>query len=91
MPRIYPLLLCLLSLSCIENGKAQVSADLYEWTPHDEARLKYQKTTITDRPGEWKMLELTFKTLDYDPFVDLRFVVIGDGFANFDDFSFKKL
>jgi len=73
------------------NVKAFISADLYEWTPHDEARLKKQKTNMADQQGKWEKIEIVFKTPNYDPFVDLRFMVIGDGFANFDDFSFKKI
>lgn len=46
---------------------------------------------MADQQTEWKKIELIFTTPNYDQFVDLRFMVIGDGFANFDDFSFKKI
>jgi len=73
------------------DAKAFISADFYEWTPHDDARLKKQQTNMVSKQGKWEKIELVFTTPNYDPFVDLRFMVVGSGFANFDDFSFKKV
>jgi hypothetical protein len=72
------------------HTNAWISASTYEWTPYDTSRLSYQYTNISSDTS-WRKIELEFYTPDFDPFVDVRFMVENDGNAWFDDFEFKKL
>jgi hypothetical protein len=46
--------------------------------------------TGTSASGQWQNISLRFETGEWDPSVDLRFMVMGEGHAYFDDFLFKK-
>ena len=74
--------------SSAEN-KAWISASNYEWTPYDTDRLAIYSTDVSIRTS-WKMIELSFVTPDFDPMIDVRFMVEGEGYALFDDFEFVK-
>ncbi|MBD3373698.1 hypothetical protein GF406_01575, partial [candidate division KSB1 bacterium] len=72
-----------------DNTFAFIMADLYEWTIHDPERLVVQRTD-TSASGQWQNISLRFETGEWDPSVDLRFMVMGEGHAYFDDFLLKK-
>ena len=72
-----------------DNTFAFIMADLYEWTIHNPERLVVQRTD-TSALEQWQIISLRFETGEWDPSVDLRFMVIGEGHAYFDDFVFKK-
>jgi hypothetical protein len=76
-----------------ENTEACITADLYEWTPHDPERLLRQQTTSARSGDGWKHIEREFDTgaTNIDPFIDLRFKVVGPGTAYFDDFRLIKI
>lgn len=69
---------------------AWISADTYEWTPYDPGRLERHKTMLINSTT-WRRAQLEFKTPAFDPFIDVRFRVVGDGDAWFDDFRFHEV
>jgi len=69
---------------------AWISASTYEWTPYDSARQDIYKTNLSSS-DTWSKTELEFKTPDFDPMIDVRFMVEGEGYALFDDFEFVKI
>jgi hypothetical protein len=72
------------------NTEAFITGALYEWTPYDTTRIKRFQTDKSDSK-EWADVQMTFTTPAYDPFIDVRFMVIGTGKAYFDDFEFVEL
>lgn len=72
------------------NTNAYILGDLYEWSVHDEARLVYQRTNAA-RSHYWNKLKLKFNTGNYDPSIDLRFMVEGEGVGYFDDFHMRAV
>lgn len=72
---------------------ADITADLYRASPHYPERATRQQTNTAAAGQGWTLLALDFATagLGYDPFVDLRFRVMGPGKAYFDDFGFVKV
>lgn len=70
---------------------ARITADLYEWTPHDPARLKQQETNAAATPNEWVLIELDFTAPNYDAYLDLRFMQSGKGKVYYDDFKLEDL
>jgi len=76
-----------------DDTEACVTGDLYEHSPHSRGRLVRQQTTSA-RSGEgWKHIKLEFDTspTKIDPYIDLRFRVVGPGKAYFDDFRLVKI
>ena len=71
------------------ENRAWISASTYEWTPYDTDRLAIYSTDVSSSTS-WKMIELSIVMPDFDPMVDVRFMVEGDGYAVFDDFKFVR-
>jgi hypothetical protein len=76
-----------------EETEACVTGDLYPDSPHPKGRLLRQQTPSAKSGEGWKHLKLEFDTTPtrIDPFIDLRFRVVGPGKGNFDDFRLVKL
>lgn len=74
-----------------KDTEAWLQGDLYEWTPHDKARFRPQRTRRATAGGGWQHIELVFTTPALDPFVDLRFIAAGQGEAYFDDFRIQRI
>ena len=54
--------------------------------------VKYSKIKASENhKSDWEKISLEFATGAFDPFCDLRFVVLGTGSAWFDDFKFVKI
>lgn len=76
------------------DAEAFLAADLYDNSPHEDARMKRQQTnavTAADTASEWKKTSLEFDAGPVGPFIDLRFVVLGKGKAYFDNFKLEKI
>jgi hypothetical protein len=74
-----------------EGTEACITGDLYEHTPHHPQRLLRQQTNSATSGGDWQRIGLTFRTERFDPYIDLRFRVVGPGRAFFDDFRLVKV
>lgn len=53
-----------------EHTAARITADQYEWTPHDPARTARLETNIVTTPDTWQKLHLRFTTPAWDANVD---------------------
>jgi hypothetical protein len=74
-----------------EGARARITADTYEWTPHDDARLSRQKSPWVEAGTEWRETAVEVVTGAIDPSVDLRFQGIGPGRVFIDDCRFERL
>jgi hypothetical protein len=74
-----------------DGTRARLTADTYEWTPHDDARLSRQESPWIDAGAEWRETALEVVTGALDPSLDLRFQGVGPGRVFIDDCRFERL
>ncbi len=71
--------------------KAFIRGDFYEWSPHAGKMLLLQETPPVEAGAGWQRTELEFATPAWDPFINLKFVLEGEGEFWLDDFSLAPL
>jgi len=74
-----------------EGSRASITADSYEWTPHNPERLERFETNVAEGSGKWEKLTLNIPAHTWDPYVDIRFRVTGGGQAWFDDVHIRPV
>jgi hypothetical protein len=66
--------------------RAYIKGDYYEWSPHQREWLLQQQTSDVKAGEGWKRAALQFTTPEWDPFINIVFVLEGEGKAYMDDF-----
>jgi len=74
-----------------DGAEAYIKGDYYEWSPHNRERLLKQRTSSVKAGEGWKRAVLQFTTPEWDPFIDIVFVLEGKGRAWMDDFSLTEV
>ncbi len=69
-----------------EGVRGFVKGDFYEWSPHSREWLKEQQTSVAEGGKGWQHVVLDFETPAWDPFINIVFVVEGEGTVYLDDF-----
>lgn len=70
---------------------ARLTADTYEWSPHDKTRLQRNESPWLPTAATWQESVVEVVTGPVDISVDLRFEVRGSGRAYIDDCRFERL
>lgn len=71
--------------------QARITADTYEWTPHDDARVQRNESPWIATGDAWQEAVVEVRTGPCDVSVDLRFEVRGGGRAFIDDCRFERM
>ena len=74
-----------------EGTRASITANLYEWTPHNHERFERIETNMVSESGSWQKIEADIPAQEWDPYTDLRFRVVGGGHAFFDDLHVRAI
>jgi hypothetical protein len=68
-----------------------ITADTYEWTPHNAERVGRISTTKAKAGEGWKQVSVEFVSEKWGPFADLTFHSTNGGTAYVDDFFFEEV
>ena len=60
----------------LRKPHVSMNAAFYEWTPHNPER-QARFTAESQASNDWQLLEITFTTPAWDPFLDLTFIARG--------------
>lgn len=74
-----------------DGTRGRLTADTYEWTPHDDARIARSESPWVESGGEWRETAVEVVTGAADTSVDLRFQGVGAGRVFIDDCRFERL
>jgi len=73
-----------------KRTKAYISGDTGYISPHEKNPQRKRKTPAIKGSG-WQKVQMDIQTPNYDPYIDIRFMVLGPGNAWFDNFILKKV